>query len=209
MNTGLYIAFVVAAALLIVSPGPTVMLITSVSLRRGVRAGLIAVAGSTLAAALQLAVVVAGLASVVSVAGHGFEWIRWLGVGYLVYLGLTALLYPAAAGSISGGKLPGAAHRQHVVQGFVVTLTNPKTLLFHSAFLPQFIDPALPQLQQMLILASSFVLIAGLGDSAWAILAGRVGETFASAGTRRLVDRISGSVLLCAAVALATVRRVE
>jgi threonine/homoserine/homoserine lactone efflux protein len=75
--------------------------------------------------------------------------------------------------------------------------------------LPQFIDPALPQLQQMLILASSFVLIAGLGDSAWAILAGRVGETFASAGTRRLVDRISGSVLLCAAVALATVRRVE
>jgi threonine/homoserine/homoserine lactone efflux protein len=89
MNTGLYIAFVVAAALLIVSPGPTVMLITSVSLRRGVRAGLIAVAGSTLAAALQLAVVVAGLASVVSVAGHGFEWIRWLGVGYLVYLGLT------------------------------------------------------------------------------------------------------------------------
>jgi threonine/homoserine/homoserine lactone efflux protein len=209
MNVGMYVAFLIAAALLIVSPGPTVMLVTSISLRRGVRSGLVAVAGSTLAAALQLTIVVAGLASVVNLAGSLFVWVRWAGVTYLIYLGLTTLLYSGRYDTVDVGAVNGPACMRDFAQGFVVTLTNPKTLLFHGAFLPQFIDPAFPELQQMLLLAGSFVVIAGLGDSAWAILAARVGQTFASRRAKQLVDRISGSILLGAGVALATVRRGE
>ena len=209
MNTDLYIAYLMAASLLIALPGPTVMLVTSISMRRGARAGLMAVVGSTIAAALQLAVVVAGLASVVALAGSSFEFIRWVGVAYLIYLGLSAWLTSAAPSSIHPPSRVIAPGLRDGAQGFVVTLTNPKTLLFHGAFLPQFVDPALPALPQMLVLAITFVAIAGLGDSLWVLVAARIGSTFASSRARRLIDRVSGSLLICAGVALATVRRAE
>ena len=209
MNVDLYIAYLIAASLLIALPGPTVMLVTSISMRRGTRAGLIAVVGSTVAAALQLAVVVAGLASVVALLGSSFELIRWVGVAYLIYLGLSAWLTPAAPNSIQPPSRVIAPGLREGAQGFVVTLTNPKTLLFHGAFLPQFVDPGLPALPQMLVLAITFVAIAGLGDSLWALVAARIGSTFVSSRARRLIDRLSGSLLICAGVALATVRRTE
>lgn len=209
MNVDLYIAYLIAASLLIALPGPTVMLVTSISMRRGTRAGLIAVVGSTVAAALQLAVVVAGLASVVALLGSSFELIRWVGVAYLIYLGLSAWLTPAAPNSIQPPSRVIAPGLREGAQGFVVTLTNPKTLLFHGAFLPQFVDPGLPALPQMLVLAITFVAIAGLGDSLWALVAARIGSTFVSSRARRLIDRLSGSLLICAGLALATVRRAE
>ena len=92
MNLGLYIAFLAATLTLILLPGPTAMLISSKSLRHGVKAGLVAVAGCAFAAAVQLLVVVAGLASVVVFVNDWFEWIRWIGIAYLVYLGVTAWL---------------------------------------------------------------------------------------------------------------------
>jgi threonine/homoserine/homoserine lactone efflux protein len=209
VNVDLYIAYLIAASLLIALPGPTVMLVTSISMRRGTRAGLIAVVGSTVAAALQLAVVVAGLASVVALLGSSFELIRWVGVAYLIYLGLSAWLTPAAPNSIQPPSRVIAPGLREGAQGFVVTLTNPKTLLFHGAFLPQFVDPGLPALPQMLVLAITFVAIAGLGDSLWALVAARIGSTFVSSRARRLIDRLSGSLLICAGLALATVRRAE
>ena len=209
LNASLYIAFVVAAALLILSPGPTVMLVTSTSLGSGRRAGLVAVAGSTLAAAIQLAIVVGGLASIVTFAGNYFELIRWAGVGYLIYLGLSTWR-GAGGGDPSKPKAqPTSVGLHHFSRGFLVTLTNPKTLLFHGAFLPQFVDPALPELPQLVLLASTFVVVAGVGDSAWAILAARIGRALSSGRARRIVDRISASIMLGAAVALAAVRRAE
>ena len=82
MNLSLYIAFLAATLTLILLPGPTAMLISSKSLRHGVKAGLMAVAGCAFAAAVQLLVVVAGLASVVVFVNDWFEWIRWIGIAY-------------------------------------------------------------------------------------------------------------------------------
>jgi threonine/homoserine/homoserine lactone efflux protein len=132
-----------------------------------------------------------------------------MGVAYLIYLGVSAWLTSAAPSPIQPPSRVIAPGLRDGAQGFVVTLTNPKTLLFHGAFLPQFVDPALPALPQMLVLAITFVAIAGLGDSLWALVAARVGSTFASSRARRLIDRVSGSLLIGAGVALATVRRAE
>lgn len=209
MNVSLYVAFTLATVLLIVVPGPTVILVTATSLSRGTRAGLIAVAGSTSAAALQLAVVVAGFASIVTLAGSSFEWIRWAGVVYLIYLGIRAW---TGAGSRASAETPAVASsraRRDFARGFVVTLTNPKTLLFLGAFLPQFVDPDLPRLPQLLILAASFLGIAGVLDSVWALAAGRVGTLLESPRSKRLIDRLAGTVLLCAGVALAEARRAQ
>jgi homoserine/homoserine lactone efflux protein len=211
MNLSLYFGFLLASALLILSPGPTVMLVTSTSLKFGRRAGLVAVAGSTLAAAIQLLVVVGGLASIIALARNGFELVRWAGVGYLIYLGVSAWLGSGEARAQDTSATPGhsSAGIRAFARGFLVTFTNPKTLLFQTAFLPQFVDPALPHVQQMVVLASSFIVIAGIGDSSWAILAAGIGRAFMSPRARRLVNRVSGSILIAAAVLLAAIRRTD
>ena len=207
MNTGLYLAFIVASTLLILTPGPTALLIVSTSLRRGRGAGLVAVAGSTMAAGCQLIAVVAGLASVVTLVSSGFVWLRWLGVAYLVYLGVSAWFGTSAGANDDLVALRREAGAHHFGRGFLVTLTNPKTMLFHGAFLPQFVDPTLPRLPQLAILALSFLVVAGIGDSAWAIAAAKVGRSLSSRRAKRLTGRVSGSILIGAAVLLAAVRR--
>lgn len=200
----LYLAFVGATALLIAMPGPTAMLVTSVSLRRGIRAGVTAVAGSSTAVVIHLTVVVAGLASVVALVGEWFEWIRWIGAGYLIFLGLRAWFTktsrrrePARNGSAAGD----------FGRGFVVTLTNPKTLFFLGAFLPQFVDPDLPAVQQLIALALTFLFVSAVLDSGWAVLAGTIGTSLKSPRFDRLRDRITGTILIAAGTALALARR--
>ena len=209
MNISLYIAFLIAAAALILLPGPTVMLVTSKSLRRGVNAGLIAVAGSTFAAAIQLMVVVAGLASVVVFVSSWFEWIRWVGVAYLIYLGVKTWLDSISDDACKVEPLSSTSGYRDFADGFVVTLTNPKTLLFLGAFLPQFVDPTIPALPQLLVLSGSFLIVAAVLDSGWALLAARLGKVFTGSRSHKFADRVSGLVLIGAGTTLALIRRTE
>ena len=205
MNLSLYLAFLVATAILILVPGPTVMLVTATSLRHGRRAGLAAVAGSTLAAALQLGIVVTGLASIVVLAGSAFEWIRWAGVAYLVYLGIKTWNDSKSDEPNTADAAPTLTRA--VTQGFAVTSTNPKTLLFLGAFLPQFVDPALPAAPQLAMLATGFLVVAALLDSAWALLAAQLATRIRTASAKRLLRRLSASILLAAGATLAAARR--
>lgn len=207
MNPGLYIAFLISAAALILLPGPTVLVVTTKSLRCGIESGLIAVAGSTLAAACQLVLVVAGLASVVVFASNWFDWVRWVGAAYLIYLGVKAWSASASDGSGEACISAVTSWYRHFADGFVVTLTNPKTLLFLGAFLPQFLDPTIPALPQLLVLAASFLVVAAVLDSCWALLAARLGMILSGSRSRKVVDRVSGSVLVGAGAMLALARR--
>ncbi len=209
MNISLYIAFLIAAAALILLPGPTVMIVTSKSLRHGVKSGLITVAGSTLAGIIQLTVVVAGLAYVVVFISSWFEWMRWIGVAYLLYLGVKVWM-DSIGGDTFETELPSSTSvRRDFADGFLVTLTNPKALLFHGAFLPQFVDPTIPALPQLLVLASSFLIVAAVLDSCWALLAARLGKSLSGNRSRKFADRISGSLLIGAGTTLALIRRTE
>ena len=209
MNVSLYIAFIVAVAALVLLPGPTVMLVTSKSLHRGVNAGLRAVIGSAFAAAIQLMVVVAGLASVVVFVGSWFEWIRWIGIAYLVYLGIKTWLDSMVNETRKLDPLSSTSSYRDIADGFIVTLTNPKALLFHGAFLPQFVDPAIPALPQLLILSGTFLVVATLLDSCWALLAAKLRKLITGVQSRKYADRISGSILIGAGTALALVRRAD
>ncbi len=207
MNTGLYLAFLITAVALILVPGPTVMLITSKTLRNGVRSGFMTVAGCALAATGQLGVVVAGLASVVIFVSGWFEWIRWAGVAYLVLLGVREWR-DAAAPDTNRAEHPAPVMRyRDFADGFVVTATNPKMLLFLGAFLPQFVDPAFPELPQLVILAVSFQVLAALLDVCWVVLTARVGRLFTGHRSRGIAGKVSGSVLILAAVSMALIRR--
>ncbi|MEL7485779.1 MAG: LysE family translocator [Pseudomonadota bacterium] len=197
-------AFAAASALLILTPGPMVAYLMATTLERGLRHGLTAVAGSTLASAIQLAIVALGLSAILAAASEAFFWLKWIGVVYLLYLGVRALRQPAE-------DLPDAqiesrvSRRRTFVEAFIINLTNPKALLFHSAFLPLFVSPALPAGPQLAAMAATFLIIAAVMDGLWAATAARSRPFVRRFGRWR--HRVTGGVLIAAAAGVAAARR--
>ena len=132
-----------------------------------------------------------------------FEWLRWLGVAYLVWLGVAA--WRARAEDLSKVRAQERSPRVIFARGLVVGLTNPKTLLFYGAFLPQFVTPGPTAGDQLLLLAASFVAIAIVCDGTWAVLAGRLRRLLLA--HVRLRNRITGGLLVGAGLGLALARR--
>jgi homoserine/homoserine lactone efflux protein len=196
-----YLAFVAASVVLILIPGPNVALIVSQSLRHGARCGLLTVMGTSAAAFLQLALVVAGTATVLALFAQWFEVLRWIGVAYLVGLGIAVWRAPP-----KDPAKPARAPRPRAafLRGFTVSLTNPKTLLFLGAFLPQFAAADRPLLPQLLLLSGTFLAIGVSLDSLWALGAGRARFVFAR---ERLRNRLTGTILVGAGLGLALARR--
>ncbi len=201
IDSELYLAFVLATIVLIALPGPNVTLIVANSLAAGARAGLLTVAGTSSATAVLLAVTALGMSSLIAFLAEGFVWLRWIGVAYLLYLGLQQWRQAPDAAAPPHGR------RRLFWQGFVVSLSNPKTLLFYVAFLPQFIDPGLAPGPQLLVLSVTFLFIATLIDGAYGLLAGHLAGSLGDARRARLRQRLSGSFLIAAALGLALVRR--
>lgn len=205
MNLELYLAFVLATAVLIVIPGPNVTLIVANGMAYGARRALVTVAGTQAAQAVQLVVVALGLASLMAVMAHWFEWLRWFGVAYLLWLGVQR--WRARPVGEGPADPPGARPRVLFWQGFLVSLTNPKVLFFYAAFFPQFVDPALPAGPQLAVLCASFLVIAALLDGGYAVLAGRARRWIADPKRQRLGNRITGTILIATGAWLALARR--
>ncbi|MFZ5783066.1 MAG: LysE family translocator [Pseudomonadota bacterium] len=203
MPLELYLAFVLACAILIAVPGPNVALIMANSMAHGVRYGLVTVAGTSSAIAVHLGLTVAGATAVLGFLASSFEWLRWLGVAYLVWLGVSAWRSPVSDLSRVGPQARSA--RAIFGRGFLVGLTNPKTLLFYGAFFPQFIVPGPDATDQLALLAVTFLVVAVVLDGAWAVLAARLrGLLLARV---RLRNRLTGGLLIGAGVGLALARR--
>ncbi|CAN5915865.1 LysE family translocator [soil metagenome] len=203
MPLDLYLAFVLACVILIVIPGPNVALIVANSVAHGARYGLITVAGTSSAVIVHLALTVLGASAVLAFLAASFDWLRWMGVAYLLWLGLAAWRAPAADLARIGPQARSA--RLIFGRGFVVGLTNPKTLLFYGAFFPQFITPGPLASDQLLLLAATFLVVATLLDGVWALLASRL-RTLLVAKVR-LRNRITGGLLMGAGLGLALARR--
>jgi len=200
MMTDLYIAFVLASVVLILIPGPNVAVIVAASLGQGSRHGLVTVAGTSAAMVLQLAFTVLGMTALLAALADWFEWLRWAGVVYLLYLGIRR--WRSSADPFAPGAA--AAHRQFW-RGFLVSATNPKTLLFYGAFFPQFIDSGDDVAAQLALLAATFLVIAMVLDSVWALCAGYARRRLAGRG--RLMNRLGGACLAGAGLGLALARR--
>jgi homoserine/homoserine lactone efflux protein len=198
----LYIGFVLATAVLILIPGPAVSLIVANSVGHGTRGGLATVAGTSTAIAGHLVIVFFGLTSAMLVLAHWFEWLRWAGVAYLVWLGVRSW---RRAGAVPT-DVPVRSRRRLYWQGFLVSATNPKTLFFYAAFFPQFVAPAAPPGPQVALLCVTFLAIAVLLDGSYALAAGRLRPLLAGR-TARLRGRLAGALLIGAGLGLALARR--
>ena len=203
MSLKLYAAYLVACLFIVVVPGPTVTLIIANSLRHGTRAGLLNAAGTQIGLALMIAVVGIGLTSMIEAMGHWFDWLRLAGAAYLVWMGWQMI---RSTGGSASHSVPRPPREGFLLQGAIVALSNPKTLIFFGAFFPQFIDPARDQGLQIFIMGVTAMVFAAFSDSAYAIASGRAGRAI-SASRVRLLSRVSGGFLIGGGLWLALSRR--
>jgi len=204
MELHVYLAFVVATTIMIALPGPSVLLTVAHSISFGWQRALSTVAGATMGIAVQLIVAAVGLTSLLNVAAEAFEWLRWAGAAYLVYLGIKQWRSASEplefdASSVSKTNL--------FVQGLVITIPNPKSLIFIAAFLPQFIDAARPLGMQFAFIVPTFLVITFSVTSVWALVAGKVREFLRSQRAFQSVLRTAGGLMIIAGMGLALARR--
>ncbi len=196
--TGQLTALAFATAVLVMIPGPNVALIVANSLRYGFRMGVATVVGTTAGVALQLALVVFGLAALISFAAEALTWIKWAGVAYLVWLGLRTWREPAD--DLSDIE----AAPSMFWRGCLIALLNPKTLLFNAAFLPQFVGQE-ATIAQLGLVATLFLTVLFVGDVCWAAFADSArGLLSRCAGVR---NRLTGAFLFAAGAGLALAKR--
>src|ERR1700744_3139450 len=202
MSLQVYLAYVAACVGLALLPGPIVTLLIANGLRHGTRAALTNIAGVQVAMAIVISIVAIGLASLMAPMGYWFDWVRFAGPAYLVWLGIKLIREPVEGVE---AEAPPPPRGGFFLQGFLVALSNPKLLVFFGAFIPQFVDMKQDHLSQVLILGVTFMVLAGLTDAIYALLAGRV-RTIFSAQRTRLVSRVSGVVMIGGGVWLALTR---
>jgi threonine/homoserine/homoserine lactone efflux protein len=203
MSLQLYLAFVAACIALALLPGPVVTLLIANGLRHGTRAALVNIAGVQAGLAIVIGVVAVGLTSLMATMGYWFDWVRFAGAAYLVWLGIKLIRSPVEG--VSTDAPPPPPRGGFFLQGFVVLLANPKVLVFFGAFIPQFMDMSKDHVSQVTLLGVTFMVIAGLTDAIYALLAGRA-RLFFSARRTRLVSRISGGFMVGGGIWLALIR---
>jgi len=178
------------------------------SVAPGYRFGLLTVAGTSAAMVPQLIFTCLGLTALLGALAGWFEWLRWVGVVYLVFLGVQTWRASALAADLSATPPQPRSARAIFLRGFLVSLSNPKTLFFYGAFFPQFltVEPgAWSSGAQVLAFAATFLFLAVVLDSAWAILAAKARHVFV--GRDHLRTRLTGCLLIGAGVGLALARR--
>jgi threonine/homoserine/homoserine lactone efflux protein len=203
MSLQLYLAFVAACVALALLPGPNVTLVIASGLRYGTRAALIVIAGTQVGLAVVIGIVALGLATLMATMGYWFDWVRFAGAAYLVWLGIGLIRAPAQA--VDTETAPAPPRGGFFLQGLLVLLSNPKVLVFFGAFIPQFVDMEKNQMLQVAILGFTFMVIAGITDAVYAILAGRARKFF-SARRTRMLSRASGGFMIGGGIWLALTR---
>jgi threonine/homoserine/homoserine lactone efflux protein len=203
MSLQLYLAFVAACIALALLPGPVVTLIIANGLRHGTRAALVNIAGVQAGLAIMIGIVAVGLTSLMATMGYWFDWVRFAGAAYLVWLGIKLIRVPVEG--VDADAAPPPPRGGFFLQGFVVLLSNPKVLVFFGALLPQFMDLNKDHVTQVALLGITFMVIAGMTDAIYALLAGRA-RLFFSARRTRLLSRVSGGFMVGGGIWLALTR---
>jgi threonine/homoserine/homoserine lactone efflux protein len=193
------LALIAATVILVIIPGPNVALIVANSLQYGFRTGVMTVLGTTVGVALQLVLVLAGLAVLIDLAADALNWIRWAGVFYLLWLGIQSWRKPAA--DLDGVKVIPAMFWR----GCMLAAVNPKTLLFNAAFLPQFVSDG--STGRFAVVAAIFLTVIFLGDLLWVLFAGSARKLLSRYS--RWHNRLTGAFLTAAGVGLALAKRTQ
>ena len=201
MTTETFLAFIIASAIIVAVPGPNIILIINDSVQHGFYKSVFTIMGIGAGMSVLLLISLSGLAALVSLFSSLFTLIKWAGVCYLIYLGISQIL--SCAEQTAGKDEIEVQANGFFMKGFLVSVTNPKGLLFAGAFFPQFLNKQTAIGPQILILCSSFLILATLIEIIYALAGGTTGKVLSSDNTKRITGSVSGAFLILFAIGLA------
>ncbi len=209
MTLQTWLLYVAAVFVLTITPGPSVLLCVTNSVKYGVRRASAGALGCIMSGCLIIAVVGIGFGAVLAASEKFFQVVKWIGAAYLFYIGVTAFFSKQSSFEVSNDSAAGSAKSWLglYLHGFFIGITNPKGLLFFSAFLPQFVNPQAPQLPQFLVMGMTFVFFESLWLMIYANFAARVAPWLRAPGRARMFNRVTGATFVGVGALLATVKR--
>ena len=199
MPIELWLAFVAASAVMLIIPGPTILTVISYSVAHGRRANIPLIAAVALGDSTALVVSLLGLGALLETSAFWFTVVKWVGGLYLLYLGIKLLRAGISDTEVNAPAVPGSRWRLFA-NTCIVTALNPKGIVFFVAFLPQFISPGAPVAQQLWVLAVTFVVMATLNATLYAVFAASARRLLASPRAQRRFNLAGGSLLSTAGV---------
>lgn len=194
MGLEIWIAFACASTALLVIPGPTILTVISYSMSHGYKVRLPLVIAVTLGDSTALALSLLGLGALLAKSVFWFQFVKWVGGIYLLYLGVKLLREGFREQNIAFEKEKDSGWKLFS-NTYLVTALNPKGIIFFVAFLPQFVSPGNNTTYQLWILATTFVVLAGLNATIYAVFAGRARRLLSSASTQRVCSFSGGTLL--------------
>lgn len=189
---GNLLAFTLAAFILIIVPGPSVLFVISRALAYGRRTALLTVLGGALGSFVSAVAIAIGVGALVEASAIAYTVLKFAGAGYLIYLGIRAIRHRTKLWASFEQKVAPVSGRRTFIEGFVVSVTNPKSMMFFAAVLPQFVDRSTGSASlQMIMFGAIFAIIAVASDTVWGLAAGTVRSWFAR--SRRRLELIGGA----------------
>ncbi len=207
MSLETWLAFFVASWLISLAPGPGAVSTIASAVRVGVRRSSYNLVGLELGLLFVLLIVASGVGALIVASATLFGVVKWVGVAYLLYLGLRQFLSRGGQGVDAPDERPGQTPRNLVLQGFLVNASNPKGIAFMLAVLPQFIDPNTAQIPQYAICAATLVFTDIVVMNGYALFASRVLRLLRTPVHNRWVGRVFGGMYVGAAGLLAAFGR--
>jgi threonine/homoserine/homoserine lactone efflux protein len=203
-----WLAFVAASAILLAIPGPTILLVISYALGHGRKVASATVAGVALGDFTAMTASMLGLGALLATSAAIFTVLKWVGAAYLIWLGIKLWRAPIAIEGADGTmSVPAEKPLRIFLHTYVVTALNPKSIVFFVAFLPQFLDLSRPLFNQMLIFETTFLVLATLNATLYALMASAARHTIRKPKVQTIVNRTGGSLLIGAGLLTAGLRR--
>jgi len=207
MDIQVWVAFVAASVVLLMIPGPTIVLVLTYALTQGRRVAVASAAGVATGDLIAMTASLLGLGAVVLASATLFTALKWVGAAYLVWMGVGMI---RAAGGQTLGRLadvPDLTPRRVFGNAMIVTALNPKSIVFFIAFVPQFLVVDRPLAPQFAVLIATFVTLAAVNALAYALLADGMRATIRRSAVLAWMTRAGGGVLIAMGLLTATLRK--
>jgi threonine/homoserine/homoserine lactone efflux protein len=204
MTIETWLAFTTASTVLLVIPGPTILLVVSYALGQGWRTALPMAIGVALGDFTAMTLSLLGLGALLATSAMVFTALKWIGAAYLVWLGIK--LWRAGGALDATPRTDAVSSLKLLSHAWLVTALNPKSLTFFVAFLPQFIDPKATLLPQVSVFAVTFLVLAFTNAFAYALIASRARNVARNPRAISIMNKTGGSLLIGAGLATAALR---
>ncbi|MEZ2132321.1 MULTISPECIES: LysE family translocator [unclassified Sinorhizobium] len=209
MSIEAWLAFAAASAIMLAIPGPTILLVVSYALGHGRKTAFATVSGVALGDFTAMTASLFGLGALLAASATLFTVLKWIGGAYLIWLGIKLWRAPIVTEPMADNdNLREEKSLKIFLHAYIVTALNPKSIVFFVAFVPQFLNPALPFFGQMVIMEATFLVLATLNASTYALLANAARGMIRKASVQRAVNRTGGTLLIAAGAVTAGYRRI-